>query len=597
MAVDPTTNLKIARNQSEHDASKIAVLNTAANEFDTAVAGMLSLSVAGAADVTLSRVQGLNKVFKFTGVLTDDIVVFIPAALGSSRKFIVWNATTGAFTLTVKTTTGGSTGVVIVQTKKSVCFHDGTDVTVTDSTGAGTGDALIANGLGQFAITTSAALASVMSNETGTGLLVFNDTPTLITPIITGAIALPDGVRQTFNPNGTVAGLNVGSQAGDPSTPINGDVWYDSTANTLDARINGATVNLGAGGGGTPGGSNTQVQFNDSSAFGGDAGLTYNKTTDTLTVTGGFVTPALTLGATLITPTGTELNFVDGVTSAIQTQLDAKVDDGAVTTSGLTMATARLLGRTTASTGAVEQITVGAGLSLSAGALTATGSGSGDVVGPASSTDNAVARYDSTTGKLLQNSVVTIADTTGDIVTPGTITSGDGTIAGEAKLFELAANGTNYISTFVADAITNTLRLKYPNADPAAGQALVYGAPSSNIATGAWVTVGYLEVPQNSQSAAYTAVLSDTAKHIFHPVGDNNARTFTIPANSSVAYPVGTTLSFVNKVNTVTIAITTDTLTLAGAGTTGSRTLAANGIATALKITSTEWMISGTGLT
>lgn len=45
---------------------------------------------------------------------------------------------------------------------------------------------------------------------------------------------------------------------------------------------------------------------------------------------------------------------------------------GAVTASGLTMATARLLGRTTASTGAVEEITVGSGLSLSAGSLTAT---------------------------------------------------------------------------------------------------------------------------------------------------------------------------------------------------------------------------------
>lgn len=38
------------------------------------------------------------------------------------------------------------------------------------------------------------------------------------------------------------------------------------------------------GGGGVPGGFNTQVQFNDSGAFGGDAGLTYDKTTDTLTV-------------------------------------------------------------------------------------------------------------------------------------------------------------------------------------------------------------------------------------------------------------------------------------------------------------------------
>lgn len=44
--------------------------------------------------------------------------------------------------------------------------------------------------------------------------------------------------------------------------------------------------------------------------------------------------------------------------------------------------------------------------------------GDGDVVGPASSTDNALARYDSTTGKLLQNSPVTCADTTGTMTWP-----------------------------------------------------------------------------------------------------------------------------------------------------------------------------------
>lgn len=108
--------------------------------------------------------------------------------------------------------------------------------------------------------------------------------------------------------------------------------------------------------------------------------------------------------------------------------------------------------------------------------------------------------------------------------------------------------------------------------------------------------VFYDTIPQNSQSAAYTLVLSDAEKHILHPVGDNNARTFTIPSNASVAYPIGTAITFVNKINTVTIAITTDTLTLAVTGSTGSRTLAANGIATALKITSTEWIISGSGL-
>lgn len=63
-----------------------------------------------------------------------------------------------------------------------------------------------------------------------------------------GAITLPAGVRQTFNPDGTNAGINVGSHAGNPSSPSNGDVWYNSSAQELTARIDGANVALGAGG-------------------------------------------------------------------------------------------------------------------------------------------------------------------------------------------------------------------------------------------------------------------------------------------------------------------------------------------------------------
>ena len=106
-------------------------------------------------------------------------------------------------------------------------------------------------------------------------------------------------------------------------------------------------------------------------------------------------------------------------------------------------------------------------------------------------------------------------------------------------------------------------------------------------------------VRQNAQSVAYTLVLTDGGKHILHPSSDTTARTVTIPANASVAFPVGTAVTFVNQsgAGSLTIAITSDTKRLAGAGTTGSRTLAANGVATALKIASTEWIISGAGLT
>jgi hypothetical protein len=57
---------------------------------------------------------------------------------------------------------------------------------------------------------------------------------------------------------------------------------------------------------------------------------------------------------------------------------------------------------------------------------------SGDIFGPASSTDNAVARFDGTTGKAIQNSVVTIADSTGDMAGVGTLTLAAGTVSAPA---------------------------------------------------------------------------------------------------------------------------------------------------------------------
>ena len=129
----------------------------------------------------------------------------------------------------------------------------------------------------------------------------------------------------------------------------------------------------------------------------------------------------------------------------------------------------------------------------------------------------------------------------------------------------------------------------------------VLGTPSSGTLSGCTVdgtdAVGFRNTPINSQDEAYETVLADSGKTILHPVDDDNARIFTIPANSSVAYPVGTVISFVNLQNTVTIAITTDTMYLANDGATGSRTLPGYGMASAMKVDSTSWIISGNGLT
>lgn len=187
--------------------------------------------------------------------------------------------------------------------------------------------------------------------------------------------------------------------------------------------------------------------------------------------------------------------------------------------------------------------------------------GTGDVTGPASSVDSEIALFDSTTGKLIKRASTT------------------GILKGTSGVLSAATAGTDYV---------------------APGGAL--GTPSSGTLSSCTVdgtdAVGFRNAPVNSQSAAYTLVLADAGKVILHPSTDANARTFTIPANGSVAYAIGTVLTFVNMTSqVVTIAITSDTLYLAGTGTTGSRSLAQYGMATAVKLTSTTWLINGSGLT
>lgn len=78
-----------------------------------------------------------------------------------------------------------------------------------------------------------------------------------------------------------------------PATCVVGNLFFDSDA-TAGSNLYGCTSSntwtLLGGGSGSPGGSNTQVQFNDSGAFGGDSGLTYDKSTDQLSAAGGVNT-------------------------------------------------------------------------------------------------------------------------------------------------------------------------------------------------------------------------------------------------------------------------------------------------------------------
>lgn len=105
-------------------------------------------------------------------------------------------------------------------------------------------------------------------------------------------------------------------------------------------------------------------------------------------------------------------------------------------------------------------------------------------------------------------------------------------------------------------------------------------------------------IPPRTVTGNTTTIMADVNGSIYHPVGAT-AGTITFAANSDVAFPIGTAISIANEPGagplTLTMA-TSDTLVSASTGATGTRTLATPGMATALKVTATRWMISGTGL-
>jgi hypothetical protein len=104
------------------------------------------------------------------------------------------------------------------------------------------------------------------------------------------------GIKQTFAPSATTAGMNVGSVSGDVSSPANGDLWYDSTGNLLRARINGANVSLGAGGSGTVN-SGTQYQLAYYATTGtAVSGLTTGTSGQVLALSAGLIPTWTTLG-------------------------------------------------------------------------------------------------------------------------------------------------------------------------------------------------------------------------------------------------------------------------------------------------------------
>lgn len=148
-------------------------------------------------------------------------------------------------------------------------------------------------------------------------------------------------------------------------------------------------------------------------------------------------------------------------------------------------------------------------------------------------------------------------------------------------------------------AATTSAQLAGVVSDETGSGSLVFGisptiTPAVATTTTATAGAGYMGLPQNSTTTGnYTIVAADAGKQIYSSAN----RTITIDSNANLALPIGTTIIFISGFGvTTTIGITSDLMYLAVNGSTGTRTIAPLGIATAIKIASTTWIINGNGL-
>ena len=305
-------------------------------------------------------------------------------------------------------------------------------------------------------------------------------------------------------------------------------------------------------------------------ASGGANQLAYQ----TAASTTGFVAAPVTTGTALIW-NGTSLTW--GSPNATATTLTGLLKGNGTVISAATSGTDYAPGTSALATGIVKSTTT-------TGALTIAVAGT-DYQSPIGTISGMVK------GNGANALTAAVAGT--DYVSPGGLTTA---LTSYVTSSTLTSTLTSYATTSSLSSYltTSTASTTYaPLSGPTfTGSVIGFAATATTSSTAS--SIGYLGMPQNSVSSAYPIVIGDAGKHIYVTA----TCTVTIPANSSVAFPIGTTIAFIAAAGaTVTIAITTDTMYLGGTGTTGSRTLAAYGMATAVKVTSTSWFINGTGLT
>jgi hypothetical protein len=364
-------------------------------------------------------------------LITDDPIVINTTALTFTQNYMA------------NSISGGTSNVVV---------NSNANVTVSS---AGTANVLIISNTGAFV----SGVVSATGNITGGNLL----TAGLITATgnITGGNIRTAGVVSatgdmfgkelwSTQSSGDEGGqVNLGIPAA--NTALTGQVTIDVYQNQLrffqgnsargayidlTAAAVGVGSNLLAGGGGIPGGANTNVQFNDGGVFGGTAGLTFNKTTNAVATTGTFSATGNVAGGNILT--GGLISATGNVTGGnliAGTGASGNITGANVITANTVTATANITAGNLLTTGLISAsstITSAAnvvgGNITTAGLITATGNVTGGNIltaGVMSSTGNGIHGNVLTGGLISATSTITSAANIigGNLTTAGLITA------------------------------------------------------------------------------------------------------------------------------------------------------------------------------
>jgi len=476
--------------------------------IDIAIAGTLSFAGDGA--ITLANTTGSASgtaittttaqymVIRVTGTLTTPKIITGPSY---SKLYMVDHA--GA-TSAVTFKAAGQTGVSVAVGEKCFVYYNGTDyVKVASSVADGVTSVDVSGGT--TGLTTSGGPITSTGTITLAGILAVANGGTGVSSLGTGVV--------------TALGVNTGSAG---AFVVNGGVLGTPSSGTL-TNATGLPISTGVSGLGsgvatflaTPSSANLAAAVTNET---GSGNLVF-ATSPTL------VTPDLGTPSAAILTSATGLPLATGVTGIL-----------AVANGGTATATPNIVGGTNVTvTGTWPNQTI-----------SAVGTGFGDVVGPASATDNAITRFDLTTGKLIQNSLVTVADD-GAITAPQVGSVIPFYYANQAAFPSastyhgaLAHSHTDVAMYFAHGSVWNRLLDDVTDVTVAqggtglssgtSGGVLAYTASGTLASSGALTQYGV--VIGGGAGAVPTSTAVGTATHVLTSNGSGVAPTFQAPAAS-----------------------------------------------------------------